>query len=59
MFPMDAVAVLAHAVVTVAALRLHAETGVLTQKCHGVLVDIPETKSGQKQKIRHFLCVKD
>ena len=59
MFPMDAVAVLTHAVVAVTALRLHAETDVLIQNCHGVLVDIPETKSGQEQKIRHFLCVKD
>ena len=59
MFPMDAVAVFTHAVVAVTALRLHAETDVLIQNCHGVLVDIPETKSGQNQQITHFLCVKD
>ena len=59
MFPMDAVAVLTHAVVAVTALRLHAETDVLIQNCDGVFVDIPETKSGQNQQITHFLCVQD
>ena len=48
MFPMDAIAVLAHAVVAVAALRLHAATGVLTLLSHKMSCGY--IKSGQKRK---------
>ena len=44
MFPVDAVAVLAHAVVAVAPLRLHAATGELT---------LPRSKSGQNFTTHH------
>ena len=42
MFPVDAVAVLAHAVVAVAPLRLHAATGELT---------LPRSKSGKNLQL--------
>ena len=61
MFPMDAVAMLAHAVVTVAALRLHAATGenlfYRVAKCRGSHGYISESRSSQIWKKLGTNCV--
>ena len=61
MFPMDAVAMLAHAVVTVAALRLHAATGenlfYRVAKCRGSHGYISQSRSSQIWKKLGTNCV--